>query len=124
MPLLHSPDIPVSKRFSSLLRSSSSMVENNEAGSPSAEVFQDQAITKSHLMNQSELNDRVRDSDMTKEKLGVLGSRLELWNLLQSDVKITIYRKHSINYLLSKENGLVFLPAIYGAPLKEAYDEN
>lgn len=70
MPQQHSPDIPVSKKFSS---SSSFTVEDNEAGSSSVEILPYQTIT--HLTSQSELNDLVRDLNYTKQnqKYFILG---------------------------------------------------
>ena len=44
--------------------------------------------TKPHLINESELNDLVRDLDLPKVKVELLASRLKQWNLLQSGVKV------------------------------------
>lgn len=117
MPLPHSPDIPVPKRFSSSSSLSSFMEEEDEAGpSNSGEVFVDEKSTEPHLINQSELNDLVRDLDLTKEKSEILGSRLKQWNLLQTGVKITTYRKRHISLatFYSKEDELVFCNNIDG----------
>ena len=47
-----------------------------------------------HLLDQSDLNDLVRDLGLTKEKSEVLALRMERmeWNLLQRVVKGTYYR--------------------------------
>lgn len=104
MPLPHSPAIPVPKRPSSLSSSSSSMDTNSESDSSSGEEFRQPTITEPHLISHLELNDLVRDLDLTKEKSEILGSRLQQWNLLQTGVQITTYRKRhsSLNYLLFK----------------------
>ena len=48
--------------------------------------------TEPHLINESKLNDLVRDLDLPKVKAEVLPSRLKQWNLLQSDVKVCSFR--------------------------------
>ena len=76
-----------------------------------AEVFKDPTVADTpHLISQAELNDLVRDLDLTEEKSEMLGSRLKQWDLLQSDVNITIYRNHhsSLIHFFSKEDNLVF----------------
>ena len=45
-----------------------------------------------HLISQSELNDLVRDLELPKSKVELSGSRLQQWNLLESDVKISLFR--------------------------------
>lgn len=64
----HFPDILVPNRFSDSSNSSSSMIEENEAGAPCREVFQDQTIKETNLISQSELNNGVRDLDLIQEK--------------------------------------------------------
>ena len=46
-----------------------------------------------HLISQSELNDLVRDLNLSKIQAELLASRLRGWNLLQQGVKVP-YRKH------------------------------
>lgn len=46
-----------------------------------------------HLLNQSELNDLIRDLDLTKGKSELLASRLKQWKLLTNETKVTVYRK-------------------------------
>jgi hypothetical protein len=46
-----------------------------------------------HLVNQTDLNDLVRDLGLTKEKAELLGSRLKQWNLLDRECKTSVYRK-------------------------------
>jgi hypothetical protein len=42
---------------------------------------------KSHLINQLELNDLVRDLNLTKTQAEILGSRLQGWKLLEPDMQ-------------------------------------
>lgn len=48
-----------------------------------------------HLITQGELNDLVRDLNLTKEKAEILGSRLQQWNLLEQGTTISHFRKRS-----------------------------
>jgi hypothetical protein len=45
-----------------------------------------------HLITQGELNDLMRDLNLTKAQSEILGSRLQQWNLLASDAKVTLCR--------------------------------
>lgn len=47
---------------------------------------------KPHKITQNELSDLIRDLNLSKDKSEVLASRLQQWNLLESDVKISVYR--------------------------------
>ncbi|KAJ4446493.1 hypothetical protein ANN_13189 [Periplaneta americana] len=46
-----------------------------------------------HLIQQCELNYLIRDLNLTKQQDEILGSRLQQWNLLAPDTKISLYRK-------------------------------
>ena len=48
--------------------------------------------TEPHLINESKLNDLVRDLDLPKVKAELLASRLKQWNLLQNGVKVCSFR--------------------------------
>jgi hypothetical protein len=69
-----------------------------------------------HLLSQKELNDLVRDLALTKEQSELLGSRLQQWNLLEQNCKITLFRKRDKDLLefFSMEEGLSFCNDIYG----------
>lgn len=45
------------------------------------------------LYTQCELNDMIRDLDLSKENSEILASRLQERNMLTSDVRVTYYRK-------------------------------
>ncbi|GBP78947.1 hypothetical protein EVAR_57898_1 [Eumeta japonica] len=51
--------------------------------------------TEPHLISQSELNDLVRDLQLSKSKSELLASRLQQWNLLAPDTRVTVYRNRS-----------------------------
>ena len=44
-----------------------------------------------HFISQSKLNDPVGDLELPKCKAELLGSRLQQWNLLESDVRISLF---------------------------------
>ena len=45
-----------------------------------------------HLIHQLELNDSVRDLNLTKNQAEILGSRLQEWNLLSDETRISVFR--------------------------------
>lgn len=49
--------------------------------------------TEPHLLTQTELNELVRDLELTKEKSELLASRLKQWHLLNKETNGTVYRK-------------------------------
>lgn len=44
-----------------------------------------------HRISQEELNDLVRDMDLSKNKAELLRSRLQQWNILEEGVTINLY---------------------------------
>ena len=46
-----------------------------------------------HLITQKNLNDLVRDLNLSKGKTKLLGSRLQQWNLLSPETKVNFYRQ-------------------------------
>lgn len=63
-----------------------------------------------YFPNQKDLNDLIRDLNLSKQQAEGLASRLKGWNLLQKDVRIFSYRgRHSdFKDCFSEENGIVF----------------
>ena len=45
-----------------------------------------------HILFREELNDLVRDLELSKSKAELLGSRLKQWNLLEKNVRISSFR--------------------------------
>jgi len=50
------------------------------------------SATQPHIFTQDELNDLVRDLELSKSKAEVLGSRLKQWNVLEKNVQIFSFR--------------------------------
>jgi len=51
-------------------------------------------LRHSHTFSQDELNDLVRDLELSKSKADLLGSRLKQWNLFEKNVLISSFRSH------------------------------
>jgi hypothetical protein len=54
--------------------------------------FQPSTSKEPHLISQSELNNLVRDLNLSKSQTEFLGSRLQGWDLLQKNTNISIFR--------------------------------
>ena len=63
-----------------------------------------------HLITQGDLNDLVRDLNLSKRQAELLGSRLNGWNLLDKETKVCFYRDRHDEFkqFFSLEDGLVF----------------
>jgi len=55
--------------------------------------FSTRDTSESHLITQAELNNLVQDLDLSKTKAQLFGSPLQMWNLLEISVIISLYRK-------------------------------
>ena len=66
--------------------------------------------------NQSELNDLVRDLDLSKQATGILASRLNEKHVLHSSAKASFYRKRDELYLpyFKEEIQLVYCDNVSG----------
>ena len=118
-PIHHSDELPIPEpREIDLLSSddaeSSEECNVSEPCTSTNEEFG--IITEPHLMNESELNDLVRDLDLPKDKAELLASRLKQWNLLQSGVKVCSFRTRQqfLAQFFSMKGGLVYCTDIGG----------
>ena len=86
------------------------------------------SLSEPHLLSQRDLNDLVRDLNLSKNQSELLASRLKGWNLLQKDTKITLYRKRHCDFeqFFSLEDGVVFCNDVYSVieELNQKYDKN
>ena len=46
-----------------------------------------------HRITPEDLNDLIRDLDLPKNKTELLGSRVQQWNLLKENVRISVYHR-------------------------------
>ena len=89
----HSDDLP-KPNCSNAMATSSSSCQN------SSESDMEAAYKKQHLINQSELNDLIRDLKLSKLDGELLSSRLQQWNFLEKSTKVTFNRKRSKQFSL------------------------
>lgn len=95
-PVPHGPELPVPKPPSILEEfalSEEEILDEDEPSTSSDPCFNPSHKATPHLIQQKELNDIVRDLNLTKWQAEVLGSRLQQWNLLAPDTRISLYRK-------------------------------
>lgn len=112
-PIQHSDELPVPKPPESwnldeeveILDSLSDHTENLNINENDPLFEAPGCSTQPHLISRAELNDLIRDLNLSKSQSELLASRLKGWNLLQSDVNITFFRKRHIEltqYFLQK----------------------
>ncbi|UYV84754.1 hypothetical protein LAZ67_X003339 [Cordylochernes scorpioides] len=72
--------------------------------------FEAGASSEPHLLTQGDLNDLVRDLDLSKKQSEPLGSRLKGWNLLHKGTKVGFFLKSQDEFqeFISQENDLVY----------------
>ena len=81
-----------------------------------------------HLLSQGDLNDLVRDLNLSKKQSELLGSRLKGWNLLQKETKVSVYRTRHSDFadFFSLEDGVVFCNDVHSVmeALNHRYSTN
>lgn len=120
-PILHNESYPVPVTPNQLAKGKESTVVTENI-SPDVSVLEDPDYVpeedpdEPHRIDQSELNDLVRDLGLNKNKSELLGSRLLQWNLLKSETKVTLYRSRNEPLLkyFKKENSICFCQDIEG----------
>jgi hypothetical protein len=107
-PVPHGPDLPVPSPPDNLSDESESSFLQSATGEMYFEPHQyDKSIDK---FTESELNDLIRELQLTKEKSKLLGSRLRQKNMLASGVKFSWYRNREKEFrkYYTQEDKLVF----------------
>ena len=122
-PVPHSDEvsIPVFDHLTELLESSDESISSVDAAVTCSSESEFQGAVATPLrFNPFELNDLVRDLNLSKKTSEVLASRLNEKNLLQPGTNITFYRRREKDLLpyFSKENNLVFCNDVGGASTK------
>ena len=76
------------------------------------------------FINQSMLNNLVRDMASPKYKAEILGSRLKQWNLLEQETKISKFRHRNekLSSFFDYYNGLCFCNDVDGLMMESGYE--
>ena len=121
-PAPHTEDLPVSVPPQQYILDSDDESTENQEKTPQPPTSTDADFTAGlqcnefHRITQEYLNDLIRDLDLPKTKAELLGSRLQQWNLLKENVRISVYRRRHEDLLqfLKIERGLVACTDIDG----------
>jgi hypothetical protein len=114
-PVPHREDLPVPVPPQQYTLDSDEVPTKNREKTPQPSTSTDADFTanlqfnKLHRITQQALNDLVRDLDLPKSKAELLGSRLQQWNILRENVRISVYRKRhkGLVQFFKMERGLV-----------------
>lgn len=111
LPVLHGDDLPIPEPPDSFEIEDDDEDEEcsntNVSSSSDPDFISDEACTEPHRITQNELNDLVRDLDLSKGKAELLGSRLQQWNLLGEGVCVSTFRsrhKDFVSFFSMKSN--------------------
>jgi hypothetical protein len=79
---------------------------------------------KPHLLQQAELNDLIRDLQLSKEKSELLASRLKEWNLLERGTTVSYFRTRHVKlaFFYAMENDICFCTDVNGVMHELGYD--
>lgn len=96
-PVPHDPSmpVPIPPKLVTTLSDEESNSSVSGSGNYSDSDFECLDTGKPHLIEQPELNDLIRDLGLPKEKAELLASRLQQWNLLANETRVSVYRKRS-----------------------------
>lgn len=111
-PVPHSDDLPVPPNPLSGANEdlSSASSKDGDIEDQSDEAFVPHDDKEPHLITQDELSDLIRDLNLTKTQSEILGSRLQQWNLLDNNTRISVYRKRQqcLSSFFSMEGSLCY----------------
>jgi hypothetical protein len=95
-PVRHCPELPVPtppEREQPSSEESSKSESEEDVGDPNYDLRGGAQERNPYYPNQKELNDLIRDLDLTKSNAELLTSWLKQWNLLDESVQVTDQRK-------------------------------
>lgn len=108
--------------------SANSMGTFSASPTNSSSPTEDFNMEETHLISQSMLNDLIRDLDLSKQKAELVASRLQEWNCLDTETKVTVYRTRNQALLpfFKKEENICFCDDINGLfqVMNTPYDVN
>ncbi|GBN83754.1 hypothetical protein AVEN_141236-1, partial [Araneus ventricosus] len=82
----------------------------------SNEEYINSSDSTAHIITSNDLNDLVRDLNLSKAKTEILSSRLRQWNLLEESVRVSSFRNRHIQFLhyFQENDNTVFLLDVTG----------
>lgn len=117
-PVGHSSEIPVPLPPSGTLDDDTESSVSSDEPESQEDCYEQQHENdkRPHLITQSKLNDLVRDLSLTKQQSELLASRLQEWNLLDEDARVSKFRNRSsdLHQYYSMEDSLCFCNDIKG----------
>lgn len=116
-PVVHSLELPVPVAPATI---SSPDTNSDESSTDDVDTCYEPSDASSapHMITTGELNDLVRDLQLTKNQSELLASRLQGWNLLHADAKVTYFRKRTadLTHMFTTTGGLCYcndIPALF-----------
>ena len=128
-PVPHSPDFPVPDPPKQMTLSDDDLSDNDKEQEIEDMEFKPNCFSSEpHLLSQGDLNDLVRDLNLSKKQSELLGSRSKGWNLLQKETKVSVYRTRHSDFadFFSLEDGVVFCNDVHSVmeALNHRYSTN
>ena len=114
-PVAHSAKLPLPKPPRNMTLSDSGP-SDEDVGQANKNMYCDPTFAgasssnEPHLLTQGDLNNFVRNLNLSKKQAELLGSRLKGWNLLRQDTKVCFYCGHHEEFkdFFSQEDGVKF----------------
>lgn len=118
-PVSHSQDIPVPS-FTCLAELSEEECISSSESNRQDDIDFEGISSAPQLFQQSQLNDLVRDLNLSKKSAELLASRLAEKNLLYPETKVSYYRTRETEFVhfFSEENSFVFCNNVEGLMMK------
>jgi hypothetical protein len=121
-PVPHTEDIPIPVPPQQYILEPDEEPNLNREKTPQTSTSTDADFTaelqfnKFHPITQQELNNIIRNLDLPESKAELLGSRLQQWNILEENLRISVYRKRhkDLVQFFNMERGLVACTDIDG----------
>jgi hypothetical protein len=126
-PVPHNPDIPVPIPPPNTDMGSDESSENTHRETGDTDLYvPPQPEKQPHLINQQELNDLVRDLELSKRKSELLGLRLQEWNLLAEGTTPSLFRaRHAkLAGFYEAENNVCFCTDVDGLMRELGYEHH
>ena len=124
-PVPHCEDLPIPGSPTLELPSCASTSSEEDTD---ADLCEASTSEEPHFPNQQEMDDLIRDMELTKENAQLLTSRLKEWNFLDPTCKVSKYRKRHLSFArfftVSQPHSLCYGSDIFGVFYEIGIDYN